>query len=243
MLALQEAMQNSATKVPGISTWLRLGAGRKDVEPIYQHLVDALMDGHLKPGVKLTESALCKTFNCSRGNLRQALLLLEHDHMVDLLPNRGAFVHRADVHEMEEVFSLRVVLETHLIEQLFARELSEADVGTLYSHIMKEQQAYEAGRHVDWIRLSNNFHLKMAALYHNQTLHETLAAFCLRTSLMSSLFDVPGEVHTCSYAEHRAIVDALLAGDKATCEALLIHHLSHTRRRIGAMRDKKGVSE
>ncbi len=60
-----------------------------------------IADRVLLPGKKLTESDLCRQMSCSRNTVRGALSLLAHDHIVDLQPNRGAFVRVPDAKETE----------------------------------------------------------------------------------------------------------------------------------------------
>ena len=67
---------------------------------VYALILDGITDQVLLPGKKLTESELCRQMVCSRNTVRGALSLLAHDKIVDLQPNRGAFVHVPDLKEM-----------------------------------------------------------------------------------------------------------------------------------------------
>ena len=89
-------------------------AGRHDSElfRVYALILDGITDHVLLPGKKLTESELCRQMVCSRNTVRGALSLLAHDKIVDLQPNRGAFVHVPDLKEMQDVFNARIEMES-----------------------------------------------------------------------------------------------------------------------------------
>ncbi len=71
----------------------------------------AIILGELAPGQRLVESALAAKLKISRGPLREALQFLEQEGLVITLPRRGRFVRSADIRTLEEVYSLRRVLE------------------------------------------------------------------------------------------------------------------------------------
>ena len=61
-------------------------------EEIVDRIFEAVIDQRLPPGTKLSEAALCEAFGVGRMRIRQSLLLLSSREVVELLPNRGAFV-------------------------------------------------------------------------------------------------------------------------------------------------------
>ena len=60
---------------------------------------------------QLTEAQLCEVFGVKRGPIRQALAQLATDHLVDLEPNRGAFVASPSLQEVHEVFEMRRIID------------------------------------------------------------------------------------------------------------------------------------
>ena len=61
-------------------------------EEIVERIFEAVIDQRLPPGMKLSEAALCEAFGVGRMRIRQSLLLLSSREVVELQPNRGAFV-------------------------------------------------------------------------------------------------------------------------------------------------------
>jgi DNA-binding GntR family transcriptional regulator len=73
----------------------------------------AIIDGRLKPGEPLREADLAGQLGTSRTPIREALLLLENEGLVEAVRNRGAVVRTYTPEELEELYTLRAVLEGH----------------------------------------------------------------------------------------------------------------------------------
>lgn len=209
---------------PAASTWIPAGDIEGEVARVHAALLDAIMDRHLGPGVKLTEAALCSEYNCSRSSVRTALQWLAYDHVVRLIPNRGAFVHEPDPKEVRDVFTMRIALENVLIDMLLALPSLAQRLQPIYDKVEEEQRAFLEGRRVDWIRLSNAFHIELARLPENEVLLQSMRSLCLRTSLIIALHDAPSS-STCSYTDHARILDLLCTDQRAAAKREMKHHL------------------
>lgn len=113
---------------------------------VYALILDGITDQVLLPGKKLTESELCRQMVCSRNTVRGALSLLAHDKIVDLQPNRGAFVHVPDLKEMQDVFNARIEMETMILNILADLPDLETRLKPLYAMIRREEEASGRGR-------------------------------------------------------------------------------------------------
>src|SRR4051794_11902287 len=71
----------------------------------------AIIDGRLKPGQPLRESELAEELGTSRTPIREALLLLQSEGLVEASPNRGSVVRSYDATDLAETYALRAVLE------------------------------------------------------------------------------------------------------------------------------------
>src|ERR1700683_4747333 len=87
-------------------------------EAIAEPIREAILEHRLAPGAKLTEAQLCEVFGVKRGPIRQALTQLATDHLVDLEPNRGAFVASPSLQEVHEVFEMRRIIELAVVEKI-----------------------------------------------------------------------------------------------------------------------------
>ena len=216
---------------PRASTLLEGSGSGSEVDRVYAAIFDAVMDRRLLPGAKLTESALCGIFDCSRATVRGALAQLAHDKLVVLQPNRGAFVWQPTAKETLDVFEARQSVEGLLIDKLLTFDDLEQRLEPLREMVRQERKAFEQGDRISWLRLSNAFHVKLARLAGNDVLTELMHSLCSRTTLIIAYHDRPG-ASTCSYAEHQEILDFLAERDKQGAQAAMHHHLLDCEHRM-----------
>lgn len=75
-------------------------------EQIAQHLAERIIRGQLKERERIQETKVVNALNVSRGSVREALLILERRHMVDILPRRGAQVSELTPHHVHSLYAL-----------------------------------------------------------------------------------------------------------------------------------------
>ncbi|OJA38973.1 GntR family transcriptional regulator [Burkholderia ubonensis] len=200
-------------------------SGAPGPEAIAERIRTAILEHRLAPGAKLTEAQLCDVFGVKRGAIRQALALLATDRLVDLEPNRGAFVASPTLQDVHEVFEMRRIIELAVVERLATGPGAKRLKGVA-ALIDKERKAFERRDVPAWIRLSGEFHTALAALMGNATLSACLDGLVARSTLMSALYESHGR-SPCSFDDHGAILVALEAGDAKRAAELMAHHLQH----------------
>ena len=84
-------------------------------EIVLSSLRDAVLAGVFEPGARLRQEELADIFNTSRIPVREALRALEYEGLVRSEPHRGFTVTRLDADEVEEVYDLRILLESHAV--------------------------------------------------------------------------------------------------------------------------------
>lgn len=96
---------------------------------ITEDLEEKILNGTLKPGQRLIEAELCRTYGVSQTPLREALRVLESYGYVTHEPRKGAFVTKISIDEIEEIFRIRANLEslaTYLaVKRCTPEEISE----------------------------------------------------------------------------------------------------------------------
>src|SRR3712207_1750546 len=90
----------------------------------------AILDGEFAPGTHLQQDDLCARFGVSRTPVREALRKLQAQHLVDLVPNKGATVRTPSRDELSEVYVLRAELEA-LAAELAATRITPAGLAAL----------------------------------------------------------------------------------------------------------------
>ncbi|WDD93819.1 GntR family transcriptional regulator [Burkholderia sp. FERM BP-3421] len=204
-------------------------AGATSPEAIAERIRTAILEHRLAPGAKLTEAQLCEVFGVKRGPIRQALALLATDRLVDLEPNRGAFVASPTLQDVHEVFEMRRIIELAVMERLAGGPGAKRLKGVA-TMIERERRAFERRDFPAWIRLSGEFHTALAALTGNTVLCGCLDGLVARSTLMSALYE--SHRSPCSFDEHAEILAALEAGDAADAARRMAHHLQHVELRM-----------
>ncbi len=204
-------------------------AGPKPAD-IAARIRGAILEHRLSPGVKLTEAQLCEVFGAKRGMVRQALALLAADKLVDLEPNRGAFVASPSLQEVHEVFDMRRIIETAVIDRICTAHRPRK-LGALRDKIARERKAFETHDLPAWVRLSGEFHTELAGLTGNTLLCDCMRDLVARSTLISALYESFGR-SACSFEDHEAILTALETGDAKKTAKLMFDHLWGVEQRM-----------
>jgi DNA-binding GntR family transcriptional regulator len=202
-----------------------LAATLTAADRMYAEIYDAIMGLKLSAKTKLTEKDLCEIYGLPRHQVRQVLAKLEADGLVDIKANRGAFIANPSEREAQEMFEVRSFLECALLEKI-ASSLSTESCQRLTEMVAQEQRAWSSGDREGWIRLSAQFHVALAELSGNEILVAAIKKYVSRTTLMIS-GNHPTTSGSCSFDEHRAILDALQRRDAAAAVSRMREHLHH----------------
>jgi DNA-binding GntR family transcriptional regulator len=194
-------------------------------ERMYREVYDAIMEHRLPARTKLAEQSLGEIYGLARHGVRKVLNQLAADGLVDLEPNRGAFIASPSDKEAQDMFELRQTLEQMVLEKALEQAGSgSVDTRALRALVERERAAYMQGERSLWIRLSADFHIELAKLSGNDLLVEMLRRLVSRTTLLISTTDAPGN-QPCSFDEHLAVIQALEQKDKARAASEMAHHL------------------
>ncbi|MGI9424168.1 MAG: GntR family transcriptional regulator, partial [Hyphomicrobiaceae bacterium] len=196
-------------------------------QQIVERIHAAVMEQRLPPSTKLSEAKLCEAFGVGRMRVRRALLLLASQGIVDLPSNRGAFVACPNRKEADDVFGARLALEPGIVREI-AKHATPEELQALEQHIELEQQARKRRRRRDIIRLSGEFHVKLASATGNLVLARMVRELVTRTSLIIGLFGNSG-ISNCEEFEHLEILEAIGDRDARRAERLVRSHLEHIR--------------
>ena len=124
---------------------------------IYDILAKTLLAGRLPPGAQLVEARLAKLFGVSRERIRKVLHRLGHARLLELIPNRGAFVASPTLDQAREIYEARRIVEGGIAGRLAGR-LTDAQAAALEEHSRLEAAALKRGDRAQSIRLSGEFH-------------------------------------------------------------------------------------
>jgi len=206
-------------------------------DEVLREIEQAVLDHRLPPGTKLKEIELAELFGVKRGLIRKVLARLAHSRLVEQTPNRGARVSSPSVEEGRDLFATRRVIESSILESLAAKIAAPALI-ELRKLLANEQKAYEKGNSRQALKLSVDFHRRLATLNGNGVLEEFLNDIIRRTPLVILTHLGDDEQNRCRNQEHADIVDALEKRDARTAVKVMNQHLMHIESRIRHKPDK-----
>ncbi|HEY9096649.1 MAG TPA: GntR family transcriptional regulator [Hydrogenophaga sp.] len=192
---------------------------------IYERIYCAILEHRLHPGTKLGEDRLAKIFNVSRARVREVLSRLAHEQIVDLYPQRGAFVAKPTPVQAMDVFEARRLIEPAILKRLI-NGLTPDKVARLRQHQELEIDARRRDDKRAVVRLSGEFHVLLAELAGNSALSRSMRELSTLTCLIIFLYDAPTAV-SCRADEHSELIEAIAKRDVATAERLMLSHLDH----------------
>ncbi len=202
----------------------------KSVDDIYERIYVAILEHRLQPGTKLGEERMAEIFGVSRARVREVLARLAHEQIVELYPQRGAYVAKPTIEQARDVFEARRLIEPAVLRRL-VDTLTPERVARLRQHLELEADARRREDKRAVIRLSGEFHTLAAELAGNSALARSMRELCMLTCLTIFLYDAPTAT-SCRSDEHELIVEAIAKRDRAKAEKLMLDHLDHIERSL-----------
>lgn len=117
-----------------------------------------ILNGDIRAGAQLRQDALADEFGVSRIPIREALVQLEAEGLVRIIPHRGAFVAELSLEDLEELFELRALLEPRLLRRS-APLLDDADFAEAQAILDEYGAELRAERVARWGELNTSLHL------------------------------------------------------------------------------------
>lgn len=198
---------------------------------IAHDIAEAIAARKLPPGTKLREEALSRLYAVSRTKIRAALLILSKDKLIDIVPDKGAFVSQPSEREARDIFAARRVIEAALAREFVARA-KRADYKRLEQHLKAESAALSGQNSIMRAQLLGDFHVLLADVAGNRVLGDILRELVARCSLITMLYQADSDA-ACSSSEHAEFLAAAKAGDAELAARVMLDHLGHVE---GALR-------
>ncbi|THD80832.1 GntR family transcriptional regulator [Aliigemmobacter aestuarii] len=199
------------------------GTPRTRTEKVHHALRSAIIEQRLAPGVRLPEDTIGESFGTSRTIAREALGRLAVEGLVELIPNRGAFVANPSLEEGRGIFVVRRALERAMVLELAGR--IESDIAARLHEMVAREAALASHNEAEAIRLAGEFHLTLAQLTGNPLLIRYVTETVSRCSLVLAMYGRPHSAD-CGAREHAAVVEALIAGNAEEAAELMDRHLA-----------------
>lgn len=201
-----------------------------DDQSLYEVLSGTLLSGRLGAGTKLGEQRLAGIFGVSRERVRKALHRLGHERLIEVFPNRGAFVVNPSLQDARQVYEARRIVEGGIAWRV-AESLTREQQSQLRRHFASEEHAHHHVNRAESIRLSGAFHILLAEMTGNDFVMRQMQELVSRTSMLVALFE-DDSATCCGIDEHESILLALESHDPARATHAMTGHLSLIETRL-----------
>lgn len=194
-------------------------------EQVYDLLRDEISSGAYAPGSRLQEVELTERLNVSRSPVREALRQLVKDGLLIEIPNKGVYVKDFTVKDIEEIFDLRVLLESYAIYHS-AGHITSARLSRLLSLLKELETTFEEGDLEAYTAADEELHMKIVRLANNSLVNDTYERVRSMNQQFRVLSLMDKQRFRESLEEHREIIHALATGDPDTADAVNRRHLA-----------------
>ena len=196
-------------------------------EYAYNAIRNEILAGKIGPAGRLVQDELAQRLGISRTPVREAIVRLEHEGLVTLIPRRGAVVNRLNPQDILDIYEVREELEC-LAVRLTARKGAGYDIRALRQTLRKMERVGPA-RVWEYYKLNRAFHLQMAGACGNTFLVSALEALWDQATNFH-LFTMYGtEELRRLIAPHEVLVDVAERGDATEIAQAVSGHIAEAR--------------
>jgi len=207
---------------------------------VLEYLRKEIILGNYSKGDYLVEESLSKKLNVSRGPIREAIVKLEAENLVEKHSNGRTVVKGFDIKDIQDLYDSRILLENHALTKKSLNEMKESE-NQLFLYIDQMKEALEKEERDIEIDLA--FHGLLVKMTKNNTLIQLWLSL---RELFRTLIDITSEVTVSNQKEiisqHARIVESLSDGEVKKAQKLLKVHLEEACKYCceGIMINKRG---
>jgi len=194
------------------------------VTDAYDRLKKEILDNRMQPGFQVPDAEIALRLGMSRTPVREALIRLQSEGLVELIPRRGVRVLPISPSDMRDIYQLLAMLEPEAAAETARRGLSEAEAQSLRQATDGMESALAEDDLDRWAQADDRFHRDLLACSSNARLR----------SFVSTLFDQSHRARAVtlrlreppwkSTREHRDIIDAMANGDPERTRTIFRGH-------------------
>jgi DNA-binding GntR family transcriptional regulator len=187
---------------------------------------EALITGQIVPGVIYSAAALAAELGVSNSPVREAMLALVDDGLMEVVPNRGYRPVAVSNSDLSEIAQLRMLLEVPAAGMVAEMDIADrqADLEVLVDVIEQTAASSDVSGN---LAADRQFHLILIDVCGNRRLTQLVARLRDQTRLYNIHHLAQTGALIASAGEHRPLLNAIVAHDRRGAEALMRSHLRH----------------
>jgi DNA-binding GntR family transcriptional regulator len=215
---------------------------QKKSDTAYQVLFEKIISKSFFPGQRLDLSVIEEQLGISRMPLRLALNSLEHEGLVEIVPQSGTFVANPSSKNIADSLDLRLILECHAIE-LAVKFITEKDLIKLnkllddMAELIKTENSDSI--YQSYIQIDTKFHKEIAIITGNNRLVKAVEQENIHIQGSRKLFDYPKDDLSETVNEHRNILAGLSKRDAVKSKKAMCTHLHRVKKTLMKLLDSR----
>lgn len=192
----------------------------------YRVLYDAIMTLEFPPGMQLVDAELSQTLHISRTPIREAIVSLKESKLVEVHPQKSSSVSRIDLDAVEEGVFLRLHIERAILHEAI-KKADGASITLLHHNLEQQHEALENDRPDRFMELDNAFHKLLYLAVNKPWTWSVVTRIVTHQDRVRRLqLRLGTERLRISYAEHRKMLDAIMAQNHTGIDELLYEHMT-----------------
>jgi DNA-binding GntR family transcriptional regulator len=194
----------------------------------HQQIKEWIVRYHLKPGARLHVSNLAHALHMSQTPVREALSMLEKEHLIEREPQKGFRVSALNLQAVEDLYDLRIALEVLAAGQA-ARRMPTSDRKRL-AHLLSEVgRLVKNGNKQRILKLEQDFHLIILEASGNKPLAEMGRAILDRIWIIQNINLLTTDHLSYAHPQHVKVFQAIERGDSQQASMLMKRHITSAK--------------
>lgn len=211
-------------------------APAKNSDFVYQDLRSEIVSMRLVPGTAILEKDLALRYGVSRTPVREAVLRLAKDRLIDVVAKSGTFVAPIPLAMVREALVARRALESATVREA-TEKASESQLMEIRAIIQRQREKAEAGDEAAFHRADDDFHAAIAAAGRLGGIWEMIQQIRIQIERYRRLtLPQPGRMMKV-VGEHEAVLDAMVRRDADEAVKKMAYHLNKLQLDIAVFRD------
>lgn len=211
-------------------------ATTKNSDVVYRDLRNAIISMALVPGTPILEKEITERYGISRTPVREAVLRLAEDRLIDVVPKSGTFVARIPLSVLREAIVARRALEAVTVRAA-TEKASESQIMEMRAIIQRQRETAEAGEEAAFHQADDDFHAAIATAGRLPGIWGMIQQIRIQVERYRRLtLPQPGRMLTV-VGEHTAVLDAIARHDADGAVECMVLHLNKLRLDIAVFRD------
>lgn len=190
-------------------------------EQAYSEIKKRITDGRYRPGEVLSESAMVAELGISRTPIREALVRLEQEELIRIIPKCGVTVRSLTLPDLKALFEMRRILEPYVIRS-YGQKIPREQLQDIWQEMTR---AYNASDSQGQYEADARLHSLIYSTAQNPYITRFVEQAVDKNNRIRTLSGVLPTRLGASYTEHKAIVDKLLAGDWEAAARSMEQHI------------------